>query len=160
MVGSEPGRGWLADGEQQAWRGLIGVLERLPIALDRQLQAEAGLPHTYYVILAMLSEAPGRALRMSSLATITSTSQSRLSHAVARLEERGLVERRRCDTDGRGLLAVLTDDGMRAVVAAAPGHVDEVRRRVFDPLTPTQVKQLAQITQTIAAGLVADEAPR
>jgi DNA-binding MarR family transcriptional regulator len=154
---------WLTPTEDSAWRGLVGVVQLLPLALDRQLQRESGLSHPYYMVLAMLSEAPGRSLRMSALADMTATSQSRLSHSVARLEDRGWVERRPCPEDGRGQVAVLTDAGMAVLAEAAPGHVDEVRRRVFDLLTPEQVDALADVAGTLAAGLreqVCPTAPR
>jgi DNA-binding MarR family transcriptional regulator len=116
-------------------------------ALDRQLQREADIPHAYYLLLAMLSEAPDRALRMSELAEITNSSQSRVSHAVARLEEAGWVRREKCPTDKRGSVAILTDAGYAAVVAAAPGHVEAVRSNLFDALTPEQVEQLIGICE-------------
>ena len=146
---------WLDETEQQAWRGLVRTVQLLPLALDRQLQAEAGIPHAYYLVLAMLSEAPGGAHRMRDLAQATGQSQSRLSHSVARLEERGWVERRRSSDDGRGQVAVLTEAGLAAVVEAAPGHLQEVRRRVFDLLSPEQVRALVGIGQTLAEGLEA-----
>jgi len=160
-VPDEPGTAavpWLDDEEQQAWRGLTALIFLLPAALDRQLQVEAGLPHAYYLILAMLSEAPDRSLRMSRLAEVTNTSASRLSHAVARLEEHGWVERRAYPVDRRGSVAVLTDTGLRALEAAAPGHVAEVRRRVFDRLTREQVRQLGAITAAFVDGLRTDGA--
>lgn len=144
---------WLDDTEMRAWLGLVQTLQLLPLALDRQLQSEAGIPHAYYMVLAILSEAPDRALRMSRLAAMTSTSMSRLSHSVARLEERGWVQRSACSQDKRGAWAVLTDDGYAALADAAPGHVDEVRRRVFDLLSREQVAALADIATTLAAGL-------
>ena len=94
------------------------------------------MPHAYYQVLAMLSEAPDRTLRMSQLAELTTSSASRLSHAVARLEEKGWVRRDKHPTDRRGALAVLTDDGWEAVQAAAPGHVAAVREVLFDRLGP------------------------
>ena len=144
---------WLDDTEMRAWRGLAQVMHLLPLALDRQLQRDAGISHAYYLVLAMLSEAPDRRMRMSALAELTATSQSRLSHSVARLEERGWVERRACPDDRRGQLAVLTDSGFAALAAAAPGHVAEVRRRVFDLLSDEQVDALADVAQTLRAGL-------
>lgn len=144
---------WLDDTEQRAWRALVRTVQLLPLALDRQLQAEAGIPHAYYLVLAMLSEAPEQELRMRSLAQLTATSPSRLSHSVARLEERGWVERRRSRVDGRGQVAVLTAAGLAALVQAAPGHAAEVRRRVIDPLTAEQVSALVGIAESLAAGL-------
>lgn len=117
--------------------------------LDRELQRDAGMPHTYYEILVSLSESPDRAMRMSELAVLTRSSRSRLSHAVARLEALGWVVRQSCATDGRGQVARLTDAGFAALAAAAPGHVDGVRRHVFDRLTPDQVAQLRAISEAV-----------
>jgi DNA-binding MarR family transcriptional regulator len=148
---------WLTDDEQQTWRGFIAMTQLLFGALDRQLQAEAGLPHPHYVILAMLSEAPDRSMRMSRLAGVTSMSASRLSHAVTRLEERGWVSRHRSDSDRRGQVATLSDAGYRVLVEIAPLHVAEVRRRLFDQLTPAQVRQLGGIADAVLPGLLADD---
>jgi DNA-binding MarR family transcriptional regulator len=136
---------WLSDEEQQAWRGFLAVHQLLFDVLDRQMQADANISHGYYVLLAVLSEAPNRSMRMSELAEITSSSQSRVSHAVARLEEAGWVRRRKVEGDKRGNLAVLTERGWEVVVQAAPGHVAAVRENFFDLLTPEQVGQLSEI---------------
>ncbi len=136
---------WLDDDEQRTWRMYLAVSRRLPEALDRQARTEAGMPQAYYIILAMLSEAPHRTMRMSELAEITNSSPSRLSHAVARLEERGWVRRERSTDDLRGNLAVLTDDGMAVVEAVAPGHVAAVRRFLFDVITPEERKTLEEV---------------
>jgi DNA-binding MarR family transcriptional regulator len=140
---------WLSDTEQQTWRGFLAVHQLLFDALDRQLQADAQMPHAYYILLAVLSEAPGRALRMSELAEITTSSQSRVSHAVARLEEAGWVRRRKVEGDKRGNLAVLTERGWDVVVRTAPGHVAAVRENLFDLLTEEQVGQLSEIFATV-----------
>src|SRR5690242_4821968 len=108
---------WLDDDEQRTWRAFFAATQLFFDRLDRELQRDAGLPHAYYEILVWLSEAPDRSLRMSDLARRTRSSRSRLSHAVARLEERGLVTRRGCDTDRRGQIAALTDDGTAALRA-------------------------------------------
>jgi DNA-binding MarR family transcriptional regulator len=144
---------WLTDEQQCTWRSLAAVLQLLPVVLDRQLQDEAGVSHTYYMILAMLSEAPERQLRMSELARIVSASQSRLTHAVNRLEERGWVARCPSEQDKRGQLARLTDDGFDVLVNIAPGHAREVRRRIFDVMTPEQARQLGQILDLVNDGL-------
>ena len=136
-----------------AWLPLVRLLSLLPGALDTQLREEAGISHVYYQILALLSEAEHGALRMSELARITGTSLSRLSHAVASLEARGWVQRRPCPDDKRGQLASLTAQGGQVLAGAAPGHVAEVRRRVFDHLTPEQVGQLATITRALVHAL-------
>jgi DNA-binding MarR family transcriptional regulator len=140
---------WLDDDEQRTWRAFIAGFRLLFEQLDRELQRDAGIPHTYYEILVRLSEAPGRALRMSQLADRTDSSRSRLTHAVDRLEERGWVRRQDCPTDRRGQLAVLTDAGMETLRAAAPIHVEGVRAHLFDQLTPEQVVQLRTISQKI-----------
>lgn len=143
---------WLNDDEQATWRALIATIGLVEESLDKQLQRDSEIPHAYYMILAMLSEAEGRSLRMSELANINNYSQSRLSHAVARLEERGWVRRDRCPTDKRGNIAVLTDAGWDALIEAAPGHVEEVRHRIFDPLTAAEAHQLGELCQKILAG--------
>lgn len=147
---------WLDDDEQAAWRLYLAATRLVEDALDRQLRQDAGIPHSYYEILARLSARPDRALRMSELAGLTLSSRSRLSHAVGRLEELGWVARTTCDTDRRGQVAVLTDDGFAALAAAAPGHVAEVRRRLFDPLRSEQVVQLAEICRTLLEAMGED----
>src|SRR3954462_14976075 len=122
---------WLDEEQQRTWRAWLTVSELLPRTLDAQLQRDAGLSHAAYVVLAMLSESPSRSRRMSDLARRANQSQSRLSHTVARLEDRGWVRRERAVDDGRGNLAVLTDEGWDVVRSVAPGHVDAVRDAVF-----------------------------
>jgi DNA-binding MarR family transcriptional regulator len=142
---------WLSPEEQQTWRSFVGACLAFFAALDAQLQRDSGMPHAYYEILVRLSEAPGRALRMSQLAEAAAASKSRASHAVARLEERGWVRRVDCPTDRRGQIAELTEEGYAALVAAAPGHVEQVRRSLFDVLTPSQVGQLRAISEAMLA---------
>jgi DNA-binding MarR family transcriptional regulator len=144
---------WLDESEQQAWRAFLTATRLLLGQLDRELQADAGMPHAYYEILVRLSEAPDRTLRMSELADHTQSSRSRLSHAVARLEDRGWVRRDSCPTDKRGFLAVLTDAGFEALAAAAPGHVEGVRKHLFDQLTPAQVLHLRRISEAMLGHL-------
>ncbi|MFC4111551.1 MarR family winged helix-turn-helix transcriptional regulator [Nonomuraea zeae] len=140
---------WLDEDEQRTWRNFLAATQLIDEALDRQLQRDAGMPHAYYMILVALSEAPERSMRMSELAARARSSQSRLSHAVARLEERGWVRRERCPADRRGNFAVLTDDGFATLATAAPGHVEEVRRSLFDALTPEQVRRLDEICSAV-----------
>ncbi|SCF37829.1 transcriptional regulator, MarR family [Micromonospora mirobrigensis] len=144
---------WLDADEQQTWRAFLASSRALMETLDRELQRDAGMPHAYYEILVRLSEAPGRSMRMSDLADATGSSRSRLSHAASRLEAAGWVRRDECPSDRRGQLAVLTDDGFAALAAAAPGHVEGVRRHLFDALSPAQVDQLRRISETLAAHL-------
>jgi DNA-binding MarR family transcriptional regulator len=150
---------WLTAEEQRAWRSFLGACQSLFGAVDAQLLRESGLPLGYYEILVHLSEAPDRALRMSELAKASTYSRSRLSHAVARLEERGLVERRDCPTDRRGQVAQLTDEGFALLEAAAPGHVEQVRRSLIDALTAEQVSHLAAISTAIIAAAGNGAAP-
>ena len=140
---------WLTDEERVAWVRLAAVVELLPGVLDTQLRRDADLSHFEYFVLAMLSEAPERTLRMTSLASRTNATLPRLSHVVRRLEDRGLVRRFPCPEDGRATNAQLTDAGWDKVVAAAPGHVGTVREQVLDALTGAQVAQLAEITEAI-----------
>ncbi|MEJ3657824.1 MarR family transcriptional regulator [Actinomycetes bacterium KLBMP 9759] len=149
---------WLDDDEQHTWRGFLAVNRLLFERLERQLQTGAGMPHAYYEILVRLSETPGRTLRMSELATNAHSSRSRLSHAVARLEEMGWVRRKPCPSDRRGALAELTDEGMAALVAAAPGHVEEVRAQLFDALSREQVAALGEIYDTVLAHMAETDA--
>jgi len=147
---------WLEPPEMEAWLAYVAATALLDAELDRQLQRDSGMPHAYYQILAMLSEVPGRRLRMSELAAITQSSQSRLSHAVARLEREGWVRRSPCAEDRRSTFAHLTEEGFAALAAAAPGHVNTVRRYLFDRLTPEQVGQLREISRAVLAGLGID----
>lgn len=149
---------WLTDEEQRTWRQFVWSTRLLFEALDRQLQHDSGLPHSYYLILAMLSEAPDRTLSMGELAELVRSSPSRLSHAVARLEEAGWVRRRKHPDDRRSTWAQLTDEGFTALAAAAPGHVAAVRRYLFDQLTPEQVRALGQMCQQVLDKLDPDRA--
>ena len=151
---------WLDEEQQRTWRTWLSVAELLPRVLDAQLQRDAGLSHAAYVVLAMLSEAPGRSRRMSDLARRANQSQSRLSHTVARLEERGWVRRERSAEDGRGHVAVLTDAGWDVVRSVAPGHVEAVRAAVFDPLTDEQTRALGEALQAVLDRLDPDHSPR
>lgn len=144
---------WLTPDEQRAWLAWLGATELLMSSLDAQLQRDAGFPHAYYAILAQLSHAPDRTLRMSDLANVVNASASRLSHAVGKLEERGWVTRAPCKGDRRVTLATLTDLGFSVLAEQAPGHVAAVRKGLFDPLTPEQVGQLEQICNAVLDGL-------
>lgn len=140
---------WLDTEEQHAWRAWLYSTLLLQDRLDRELMHETGISHAYYEILVQLSETEGRMLRMSQLAERCLSSRSRLSHAVSRLEERGWVRRQVCPEDGRGQLAVLTDEGVAALEAAAPVHVESVRTHLFDQLTPQQVENMRDLGETL-----------
>ena len=140
---------WLDDEQLRAWVRFVAVVGLLPGVLDSQLRRDAGLTHFEYFVLAMLSEAPERTLRMTSLAMRTNATLPRLSHVVSRLEERGFVERFPCPQDGRATNARLTAAGWEKVVQSAPGHVENVRRHVIDALSPEQIRQLTAISDAI-----------
>ena len=147
---------WLDSTEREAWLRLVAVVELLPGVLDGQLRSSAGLTHFEYFVLAMLSEAPERTMRMTTLAQRTNATLPRLSHVVRRLEGRSLVDRVPCPEDGRATNALLTDAGWDAVVDAAPGHVDTVRTFVLDALSRTQLEQLRGIGDALLTKLDPD----
>jgi DNA-binding MarR family transcriptional regulator len=136
---------WLTRDELAAWVRLTALLELLPGVLDSQLRRDAELTAFEYYVLAMLSEAPERTLRMTALAAQTNSTLPRLSHVVRRLEDRGLVERFPCPEDGRATNARLADAGWQKVREAAPGHVANVREHVIDALTSDQIHQVTAI---------------
>jgi DNA-binding MarR family transcriptional regulator len=141
---------WLTPDEGDAWLALSWLMFKLPGAFDAQLQRDDGISFFEYLVLAGLSLSPGRRLRMSDLAQFVNGSLSRLSNVVKRLEERGWVSRGPCAENGRFVEAALTDAGFAVVEKAAPGHVETVRRSVFDALRPEQVAQLRDIGRQIA----------
>ena len=140
---------WLDAQERAVWLSLTGIIFRLPAALDAQLQRDAGLNYFEYLVLAILSEQPREVLQMSELARITSASLSRLSHVAKRLELAGFMRREQDIIDGRCTNAVLTRAGRKKVVDAAPHHVAEVRRLVFDGLTQAQLRQLGRVNDMV-----------
>ena len=144
---------WLDETQLSAWVRLAAVLELLPGVLDAQLRRDAGLTHFEYYVLAMLSEAPDRTLRMTSLALQTNATLPRLSHVVRRLEDRRLIERFPCPDDARATNARLTPEGWDKVRDSAPGHVAAVREHVIDALTPDQITQLTAIADSILSTL-------
>ena len=140
---------WLTDDEIDTWLKFRAVVELYPGLLDAQLRRDAQLTHMEYQVLAMLSEVPDRTLRMTALAARTNGSLTRMSHVVTRLEQRGIVARSACPEDGRATNVTLTDAGHDALVAAAPGHVTQVRESFLDALSPAQLGQLDAICDAI-----------
>ena len=136
---------WLSDDEQRVWRAYLQLSGMLTEHLDRELRRDAGMPHTYYQVLAMLSEAPERCLRMTDLAAATWASPSRISHAIDRLQEAGWVNREPAPDDKRGQVARLTDAGLAKLTAAAPGHAAAVRSILFDPLNPQLLAAFGEV---------------
>jgi DNA-binding MarR family transcriptional regulator len=133
---------WLTPPEMRAWLAFWGTTRLVADALECDLQTHSGLSLGDYQILAMLSAAPDHQLRMSALAEVVLVSRSRLTYQVTQLEKAGLVQREECPSDKRGAVAILTPQGEEVLRAAAPGHVECVRRVFFDVLTPEQVEVL------------------
>ena len=148
-----PAPRWLEADEQATWRDYLDVMRRLMERLNRQLVDEAGMSLAEYEVLVQLSESTQRRLRMSELADLVVNSRSRLTHTVGRLEERGFVIREECRDDRRGILCVLQEEGFAALVEAAPGHVEAVRRAVFDPLDGGDVTALGVAMRKVRATL-------
>jgi DNA-binding MarR family transcriptional regulator len=144
---------WLNADERRAWLAILSINTLLPAALDSQLHAAGKVSLFDYNVMAMLSEAEGHFLPMSELAARTSSSLSRLSHVVSKLEKRGWLERRPHPRDARVTTAHLSDDGMATLVNLAPGHVEAVRTKFLDALTDRDVNDLARIGEKIVARL-------
>lgn len=144
---------WLDDRQQRAWRGWIDASLRIQAAIERQLRDDNGLTADDYEVMVRLSETDDGRMRMSELASCVGNSPSRLSQRIDRMVRDGLVCRDRCENDGRVHYAVLTDDGRARLEAAAPGHVDEVRRQFIDRLAPDEIAFLAEVLPRLAAPL-------
>jgi DNA-binding MarR family transcriptional regulator len=140
---------WLNDAEMRAWLGYRRMFLLLNAAVNRDLARDSGLSEPDYDVLSSLSAAPDRRGRLSELAVRMLWSQSRLSHHISRMEQRGLVRREECESDARGSVVVLTEEGLRTIEKAAPHHVESVRRHIIDVLSPEQIKALGDITETV-----------
>jgi DNA-binding MarR family transcriptional regulator len=140
---------WLDEDERRCWFAVMSLLLRLPSALDAQLQRDSGLSNFEYQVMAGLSDQPDRTMRISELAALAGGSLPRMSQVIARLEKRGWVRRTPDPADGRYTLAILTGDGQQKVAQTAPGHLENVRRLIFDPLTKAQPRQLTDIARRI-----------
>jgi len=151
---------WLTGQEHRTWLYGLTAVQLLESELDRRIQRAAGMPLAYYMLMAGLSEAPGRTMRMGDLAAFTNASQSRLSHAVRRLEQNGWVHRQRHEADRRVVLAVLTDEGYRVLAEAAPGHVAAVRELLFDRLEAADLAALQDVAERLLAGVDGSGAAR
>jgi DNA-binding MarR family transcriptional regulator len=143
---------WLNPREMRAWRSYIIASRRLLDALDLDL-AGHDLTMADYEVLALLSEAPERRIRMSELAELSMLSKSRLSHRMKVMEKIGWVKRQACTSDKRGFWAVMTDKGWKAIVKAAPDHVASVRNRLIDQLTTKDQEDLSKIFERVQSNL-------
>ena len=144
MANKSPNPRWLNPREMKAWRSYIIASRRLLEALDSDLVGH-DLSMADYEVLAQLSDAPNRRMRMSELAELAMLSKSRLSHRMKVMEKAGWVRRELCSEDKRGSWAIMTDKGFKAIVAAAPCHVDSVRKRFIDQLSTKEQGELAGI---------------
>lgn len=157
----EPGTAprWLTPAEQRAWRSYLAVHFRLDGRLSRLLQAESGLSGPDYAVLVGLTDTPDGRHRLLDLARSVEWEKSRMSHHVTRMEKRGLVAREECIEDGRGAWVVITPAGREAIEAAAPRHVEAVRRLFLDHMTPTELDLLTRVFERVTARLENDPPP-
>jgi DNA-binding MarR family transcriptional regulator len=144
---------WLTDPEMRAWLGYRRMRTLLDLQISRDLATDSGLSDADFDVLSNLSQAAGRRMRLSDLAAHIFWSVSRLSHHVTRMEQRGLVTREECASDGRGAVLALTEAGWDTVVAAGPPYIESVRRHFIDHLTPGQITALTAITETVVGHL-------
>lgn len=144
---------WLDDRELRAWRSLQFMQMRLEGELARQLAADSGLSYPDYLVLVALTDRPHGRMRLFELAKTLGWEKSRVSHQVARMADRGLVAKEKCDSDRRGAFVVITTHGRTEIEAAAPGHVDAVRRLFLDRLTPAQLDAIGDAAEVVLAAL-------
>jgi DNA-binding MarR family transcriptional regulator len=144
---------WLTPDEQRAWRGYRSMRALLDLQLARDLMRESGLSEADYDVLSTLGEADGRRMRLTELAAHMLWSKSRLSHHIGRMEQRGLVTREPCNDDGRGSMVALTEPGRAAIEAAAPRHVESVRRHFMDLMAPAELTALSALTHRVVGRL-------
>ncbi|MBV9024049.1 MAG: MarR family transcriptional regulator [Streptomycetaceae bacterium] len=149
---TENGVRWLTETEQQTWRTHLEVCRLLTYQTERDLQP-FGLTNNDYEILVYLSEADDHRMRMSDLARTAMQSKSRLSHQITRMENAGLVRRENCESDRRGLFAVLTPHGWETMKKVAPHHVASVREHFIDLLSPDELTTLQQALAPVAKHL-------
>jgi DNA-binding MarR family transcriptional regulator len=142
---------WLDDEQQRDWRAYLSGVTRISEHLEIALRP-FGLDLAEYEILVQLSEAERRSLRMSDLAQNARQSRSRLTHTVARMEAKGLVSRRACPSDRRGVIATLTEAGWNLIVAAAPAHVESVREVLIDRVHPDDFAALGRLMRAVVDG--------
>jgi DNA-binding MarR family transcriptional regulator len=139
---------WLSDEERDAWKSLSLMQLQLSARLGRQL-AGCGLSYQDYIVLASLSDKDCGSSRIVELACELGWEKSRASHHLTRMSERGLVRKEPCPTDQRGSFIVITDEGRKAIAAAAPGHVETVRREFIDLLSPDQLLTLDAVANLV-----------
>ena len=140
---------WLKDDEQTLWRKTLQFQQLMDLAIDRQLERDAGLSLADYSVLVTLSEADASGLRAREVGSKLGWDRSRVSHQVRRMEKRGLVAKTACETDGRGTMIALTEQGQAAIEASAPKHVEQVRSLFIDGLDEDEVQTLTKVFQRV-----------
>ncbi|WP_067168791.1 MarR family winged helix-turn-helix transcriptional regulator [Microtetraspora niveoalba] len=150
---------WLSERELDAWLAYLTASHLLERRIEEQLKADAGLTHPQYEILTRLSSAPGQRMRMTELARLVVVSKSGLTYQIGQLEKAGLVERAACPSDERGIMAVLTGEGMRCLERTAPGHLAVVRAFLIDHFGPDELTSMTRIMRKAAAAMGAAVPP-
>jgi DNA-binding MarR family transcriptional regulator len=148
---------WLDENERRAWRSLQIMQARLTALLAHDLSAHSDLSYQDYVVLVALTDQPAGQMRLFQLGNALGWEKSRMSHQVSRMVERGLVEKSRCGSDRRGAFVAVTDAGLREIGAAAPSHLEAVRRLFVDRLTPSQLASVAEVCETVLAAVTDEE---
>ena len=140
----------LNERELAAWRGMLRAHSSLTRELDAELRAEHDLPLSSYEVLLFLGTAPDGEMRMSELADGVLLSRSGLTRLVDRLERAGLVERRECEEDARGLLAAITEAGRELFAAARGTHLAGVRRLFLDRFSAAEQRTLGELFERLS----------
>src|SRR5215472_5796090 len=140
---------WLDPRENRAWRAFMRARHQLNASLNQHLLQDSGLSEADYEILAVLSEHPTGRMPAQELGALVQWEKSRLSHQVRRMHERGLVVREPNPADGRSAMISLLPAGRRAIEAAAPQHVRNVRRHFIDLFTPAELETLAALNERV-----------
>lgn len=157
MPSERPEVRWLDEDEARAWRSLQIMQARLTALLARDLSAHSELSYQDYVVLVALTDQPDGQMRLFQLSNALGWEKSRMSHQVSRMAERGLVEKSKCGSDRRGAYVTVTAAGRQEIGAAAPSHLEAVRRLVIDRLTPAQLVSLAEVAETVLAAVTDEE---
>jgi DNA-binding MarR family transcriptional regulator len=153
----QDGPRWLDGTEARVWLGYRRMRALLDLRIARELMRDSGLSEPDYDVLSNLTAAPEHRCRLNELAAVMVWSNSRLSHHLTRMQQRGLVAREECADDARGAMVVLTEAGRAAIEAAAPSHVASVRRNFFDLLSAEQLGRLEDFTDTLLRHLASTE---
>ncbi|MDR7329076.1 MarR family winged helix-turn-helix transcriptional regulator [Corynebacterium guangdongense] len=161
---------WLNEDEQALWRLMLAASRKITRAMDETLQAGSELSSSEYSVLVSLSEAEGNSLRLRDLCTGLDWDRSRTSHQITRMERRGLVTKCKSESDARGVVVTITDEGKRRLDLAAPEHVESIRRVIFDHMDPADRPALTRFLEGVVAvdnvpgapgftGMIVDPAP-